>query len=439
MKKMKPLIVDKRDKVNGLYAYCGKCKMLIENRICGKTGKRLSSCDNTESHMFKAILTVPNTNGKRRKTKRIKTRDLNEAILEKIAFENELVSNDYQKSEVLKIEKRENPVLLIECMTLYIDFLNNVGVESHMIKVRTKKHLWEVDNFFKKFCLALKHNGIDHLLLRVDQLNDRIVSFLHEYILGNLKHSNKTYNKMFALYRQFIDWLNRDKGYSIDNPFMRVQRRVEARNKTILSKTEFELLLKVIVPENRWQIFPSGERKNRYKPWLSDCFRLALETGLRREEFMQIRFENIVCDDSGQPLLIEVPNFKVNRIKGEDFSESVKYVPVTEGLSVLLTELGFDLYKGTSRFLIGNDEGMSRATMIDFVSKAFSHFWGKTKIQKGVNLKHLRKTYLTALVENLGDKASVISDHSSMEVLKKHYVNDQKLVAAARNFSVFNK
>ena len=51
-------------------------------------------------------------------------------------------------------------------------------------------------------------------------------------------------------------------------------------------------------------------------------------------------------------------------------------------------------------------------------------------------LKNLRKTYLTALVQHFGDKATMISDHSGVEVLKKHYVNSQQLAAASRDLKI---
>jgi integrase len=323
-------------------------------------------------------------------------------------------------------------------MASYLAFLNNVDVEAHMVKQRTDKHLWEVENYFAKFCKALKWQGISHTIFRTDQLNNRVVSHFHSYILDELKHQNKTYNKMMALMRQFVDWLIHQNGYEISNPFKLVQKRRENSDKTIVTQQEFEHFLNTITPENKYQILPSGERKNRYKDWLSRAYRLALETGLRREEFMCLQFSDIVLDENANPLLIKVENYKVNRIKGgNDVSQEVKHVPITQGLLKLLEELGIDQYRGTDRFLIGHDERASRKTLIEFVSKAFSFYWKRTGIEKNVQLKHLRKTYLTALVEHFGDKAPMISSHSGIQVLKDHYVNDQRLVAASTDFSIF--
>lgn len=440
MNSEKPLIIDKRQKVNGLYTYCSKCERLIENRICSMTGKRLSTCKNTNKHMFKSIIAVPGTNGKKRKTKIFKTRDLNKAIELKLEFEKELISTDFQSTAEHIVSKESKPILLIECMAMYIGYLNNEGVEAHKIKVRTEKHIKEVEYYFEKFCRCLLKNNIDHTFFKVNQLNDKIVSMFHLYLLDDLNYANKTYNKIIGLFRQFINWLMIKKGYGLENPFVDVVRRRVVTNKTVVSFKEFEALMRVIKPENGIQEFPSGERKNRYKTWLSDAFKLALETGLRREEFMSLKFSNILCDEKNNPQFIEVENFKVNRIKGiASESGEKKLVPITSGLMNLLYSLGYKDYKNLDRYIIGEDEKASRKTLIDFVSKAFTHFWKLTGIEKNVQLKHLRKTYLTALVEQFGDKAPIISSHSGIDVLKKHYANDKQLISASQSFSVFKK
>jgi integrase len=434
---IKPLIVKKPDRVKGLRPWCTKCKREIGNQKCGETGKKITGCNSLESHTYKALINVPGA-GRKVKTRVLNTRDLKEATILKLQFEEELKSQEYQTTTVHISQESIKPVLLLECMSMYLAYLNNVNVEPHMVKERTGKHLWEVENYFEKFCRALKSNHISHTIFRIDQLNDKVVAHFHTYILEELKHENKTYNKMMALMRQFIDWLITQRQYEISNSFKFVQRRIEHSDKTIVSEKEFDAFLGVINPENRYHILPDGKRKNRYKDWLSHCFRLALETGLRREEFMCLQFSDIVLGDDGQPLFLKVENYKVNRIKGgESVSQEVKSIPITQGLIILLIELGIEKYKGTDRFLIGHEEKSSRNTLIDFVSKAFTFYWKQTGIDKKVQLKHLRKTYLTALVEHFGDKAPMISDHSGIQVLKDHYVNNQRLVSASQDFSIF--
>jgi len=440
MNKVKPLIIDKRDKVKGLFVYCQKCQRLIDNRTCGITKKRISTCKSSEQHMFKAIIPIPGTGGTKRKTRTFKTRDVRLAIQLKIEFEQELEDNNFQSRAIFEGEAEMKSDLLIECMAMYLGYLHNEGVESHMVKVRTEKHLNEVEYYFKLFCLSLKESKIDHTLIKMKQINDKTVAIFHNYLVYKMKYANKTYNKAIALHRQFVNWLITKKDYEIINAFNNVIRKKITVNKTIVTYDEFNVLLKKIKPENGYQVFSSGIGKQRYKKWLKNALCLALHTGLRREEFMSLKFSNISYDKNNKPQFIVVENFKVNRINGDDGEVGQKkYVPITSDLLEVLTALELEKYRGSENYLLGNEEKSSRATLIDYISKAFQHFWKQTGIEKPVQLKSLRKTYLTALVIQYGDKAPVISNHSGIEVLKNHYVNDEQLASATKDFSVFKK
>ena len=437
MNNQKPLIVKKRDTVKGLYVFCMKCKKTIDSKVCGKTGKGLRTCKDTEQHCFRAVVAVPNTNGAKRKTRVFNTRNVEEAISLKFDFEKELIQTDYQISTNHIMEEEVRPKFLIECMSMYVGYMNNVGVAEHKRKIRTKKHIGDVERYFKYFALSLKAKKIDHTIFRIDQLNDRIVAIFHNYLLSELNYRNKTYNKVISQFRHFVNWLIDKKGYEIMNPFIGVTRRQVTTDNVIINSNEFITLLKVIIPEKGILTYKNGKKRNFYRDWMADAFKLALETGLRREEFMTLKFSDIKEDEKGNLLFIKVENFKVNRLLGKDGeARQYKSVPITSGLKDLLNKLGYESKKGTEEFLIGSYEKSSRETLLLYVSKAFSHFWSLTESNKKVNLKNLRKTYLTALVQHFGDKAAMISNHSGIEVLKKHYVNSQQLVSASSDFKV---
>jgi len=74
-----PLIIDKRDRVKGLFTYCQKCKQTIDSKVCGKTKKGIRTCKDTDRHCFRAIISIPGTNGAKRKTRVFKTRDIKNA------------------------------------------------------------------------------------------------------------------------------------------------------------------------------------------------------------------------------------------------------------------------------------------------------------------------------------------------------------------------
>jgi len=58
--------------------------------------------------------------------------------------------------------------------------------------------------------------------------------------------------------------------------------------------------------------------------------------------------------------------------------------------------------------------------------------------KKQLQLNDLRSTYITALVKRFGDNAKIISNHSNMEVIYDHYLNNKVIIEAATDFDVFD-
>lgn len=436
---MKPLIYPKKDRIKGVYAYCQKCKTSIGSGKCQKTKRRISSCEFTQFHTYRASVIVPNTGGTKRKKKILNTCNLAEAIRLKFQFEKDLKELHFQTAQVHITPKESKSDYLINCMDMYIRYLKNEGVEIHKQKERGVHHIKAVERFFRYFCLCLKSKQIDHVIFRVEELNDTVVGFFHSYVLDELKYENKTYNKVMACFRQFLGWLIEEKSYNLDNPFLGVVKRKEKIDKTVINQNELYAVLDAVKLENSLKVFSNGVRKYYYRDWVKTAFRIALETGLRREEFMTLKFSDIQTDEYDKPIFIRVENFKVNRILGlkDEEEKEIKVIPVTTAMLEILEELNFKEAKNSGNYLIGNNEKANRKTLVNFISRAFTHFWKQTGIEKDVSLKHLRKTYLTSLVGHFGDKANIISNHAGIEVLKKHYVNDEALMKGIEAFSVF--
>ena len=101
--------------------------------------------------------------------------------------------------------------------------------------------------------------------------------------------------------------------------------------------------------------YATGKKRvrNFYRPWLADAFRVALETGRRREEIINLKFSDIVMENNGVSF-IKAEDYKVNRIQNRK-NESVKkyiFIPVTKSLKELLIHLGYEKYKETGNYIL---------------------------------------------------------------------------------------
>jgi hypothetical protein len=56
-----------------------------------------------------------------------------------------------------------------------------------------------------------------------------------------------------------------------------------------------------------------------------------------------------------------------------------------------------------------------------------------------LQFKHLRKTYLTYLAMTMKDDTGFLSSHTSKEVLRRHYIDENVVLKAMKNVEIFNK
>ena len=163
-----------------------------------------------------------------------------------------------------------------------------------------------------------------------------------------------------------------------------------------------------------------GRRDNMYEPWLTNAFKLFLYLGGRREEILNLKWSDIIEGPNGI-LFFRLRNYKVERMLKREVAN--KFVPISSDLLELLIEMGYDKLKGKEMKLIDPEEKYTINTLMEKVSKAFTHFREKAGIETYYTLKHLRKTYLTWLHHALGEDSNKVSSHTSMNVLEKHYIN----------------
>lgn len=438
--KLKPLIIPNNKTWKGVTVVCGKCRCPISD-MCKELNEPIGKCPNGDRHYFKVLISVPGTKNAR-KTKNLKTRDINEAIKQAIEFEKEVKEN----RAIQQIRGRENrgftepvltnlPTLLIKAFARYVGWLNNEAVPAHLQRERSQEHIKDVKRALKTFVQCLKNSGIDTSTLTVEGINDEIVGIIFSYL--EKKFSNRTFNKYFSYYTSFLKFYAEEYNTSIRNWFERVKRKTLNPKPQAITKEEYEALLKQITPENGVRFYEGvKEKRSFYRPWLADAFRLALETGRRREEVVKIKW-NLIDESEG---VITIEDFKVNRIqhrKAEDEKKLI-HIPLTPVLKELLIELGYERFKGSDEYILAPNEKISRnKVMCDILSRGFSHFYNQLGTGRNLTFKDLRKTYITGMQLHMGDNSKYVTGHTSDGVKDLNYINKKKIAKSGRDAKVF--
>ena len=101
--------------------------------------------------------------------------------------------------------------------------------------------------------------------------------------------------------------------------------------------------------------------------------------------------------------------------------------------------MGYENKKGKDEYLISPDRSKtSTYALMDNLSKGFSHFYKQLGTGRDLQLKSLRKTYLTYLSAALSGDTKSLSSHTTDEVLQKHYVDEKIVSKAVKELNIFN-
>lgn len=443
----KPLYIPKGKRGHKATVFCYHCHTNVSD-ICKETGKSLKHCLRGNKHAFKVYVPVPGTDNQR-KTKTLKTRDINVAIRMAQEFENEVKGNTKPRETTLKIKKENNrqtkttPHLLVHALSKYIGYLNNEGVPEHRIKERSPDHIKDVERASEEFVQCLKENGYDLSNFSVEDISDEVMGKVFTFYKEK-QFAPRTYNKRLSHLTTFMNYYIKEYDSSLKNWFEGINRKPINANPESISKNEFEGLLKRVTSENGIKEYDSEAKptRNMYRPWLADGFKLALLTGRRREEIVNLNFKDIITSDEGLLMVIKVEDFKVNRIQHQSDEAGKKfiYVPVTKELHKLLIEFGYEKYKGTNTYMLAPEiQGNRSRQMCDTLSRGFSHYFNQLETKKKLTFKSLRKTYITNLSIFMGGNAKSVTGHSDDAVVEKHYLDKQVIAKAAQGFEVFPK
>ncbi len=442
----KPIYIPPDSKrVSGLHIQCRSCNALADLGICNKTKKAINSnCPGRNTMCYKAVVHVPGTkNG--RKTKILKAVQYEEAIAEFLEFKNSFKESTLENipapallPKIPPPEKEKTPGL-IALMAKYVGYLHGDNIPSFKKKTRSKGHLDDVERCLKRWVTALHENGHIPSAIRADEVNDDLISELHDYLIDDLEIGNSGYNRSLTILTSFYRYLI-NEGYCTKNPFLDIPRKAVKESVETIEQDQFERLLEILKkPELGLRPLPNGVRKNFYKSWMPSAVSLALYSGRRRTECVLMKWKDAVYNDGILQHVI-VPDYKVNRAKNLPPENWIyRYVPGTAELHNLLEELGKES-RNPDDYILAPDEVMSRASMASLMSKSFAHYFSQLGYQKQLSFGCLRRTNFSSLSSAIGmENARTISGHADNKTLKKFYVSQKVLARAAKQHGVFDE
>ncbi len=405
----------------GLKIYCRKCGYEIQN--VGDKGLKTGCPHPLESQVYKAVLIEPGSG--KRKTRILDAKSHDEALAGLLKFKEEL--RNPVPASLLRKEEKEKPMTLAGCIAMYFDYLQGSGVLEFEKKDRSGAYIKAMVMNGRRFMTFLKSIGMSPQSVRIDEVTDLVVEQYYKHV-KECTGSNSTFNHFFrplkGLYRFLID----KRDYVIRNPFKNVPCLSEGGNPKAIGYDDVMKIKRAITPEDSVEVFSNGVRKNRYRPWLVDAIDLAVYTGLRREQVVEIKWADVKCDAQGRPEYIRSSNLKVNRILngGRTGNERYVNVPISAELLETLDRLGLESKLGTESYVLAPDARINRKNLLQQMSACFRFYRNKAGISSKLSFKSLRKTYLSAVASAIGTgNVKAVSGHSGDAILKRHYIDGE--------------
>ena len=339
------------------------------------------------------------------------------------------------------IAKNVEPILDLSYKSLflrYVDYLYGVNVPSHKYTPKDDKTIKGYIRNIKSFKTALKEKEVEVGGMLITDIGDIEVGYFHDHLTKSKKDdgapqfSPRTYNNRMADNRAFFNYIKDNLGINVTNPFDDVKKKFVKRKNHIVELNEFEQLLKGVTKRNG--DYEQSDRgkiyiRNHYRSWLKDAFKLALFTGERRDGIVLMRWSFVDLKER----IITLPNYKVNKIKDMDKD---RLIPITIDLYELLQKMGANKYKNTEQYLVC-PEHENRVSVKEWISKSFTHYWKLNDFNPEVSFKHLRKTYVTLIYSQFGDKTKAVTDQN-VDTILEYYLNKKTIVSQAKNLSLYD-
>jgi integrase len=409
----------------GLKIFCRTCR--VDN----------SKCRHYDRQVYRVRIHVPGTkNGT--KSFYLEAKNYNDAIIECALFEKELIQNGFEK--VKQIDSVSLTDYSIgDAVVKYREYMSGESKYAHLKKNLTQEHIDECI----RFCWKLVENvALTNNIKRTRPTDIKIEDVSNFYIWAENNYGDRSFNKCFIAVRAFFEFLIEIENIEMKNPFRKfVPKVVTPTNIDIITEDEFNQVLAAVDTFNPFiTLGGKGEKKNLYKPYLKDGFKLFLLTGGRREEVVDLKWSDIYSTPQGVKLFI-IDNLKVKRMKKNN-KECKKYIGINIDLEDFLIELGMNEKIGTDEYILYPNRTSTTKTIMTDLSRGFSHYKEGAGIKKDISLSNLRKTYLTWHHQVLGDDTGLVSSHSTTHVLDKYYLDPKVLTAveiSALKVRVFGK
>ncbi|WP_111308849.1 hypothetical protein [Confluentibacter sediminis] len=406
----------------GLRIYCTKCKKQYNHHN--------DICNHEENQRYKSLVCH---NGVR-KTKMYPTKNYDEALRSAIQFKKD-VKNGIAYNIVISNEIDPDNISIIEAANMFIKFKYGIDVPEHLKRNLTKSHLNHTKHGVQQLIDILRKNKVDVENTNIKELSDNHVGYWYKYI--KKKYAETSCPSKLKIINCFINHMIDHVGVLMKNPFKKVLFNVPEYDTSAISEEEFYEVLDAVDNKTEYQQLGGRKQevKNNYRPYLKDGFKLALYTGLRREELVSLSWNDLFYSEKNGCLMFVIDNLKVERITGKKFKN--KYIPVGPDLEELLINLGYEDLKGSDLFILEPNRKLKHTSMMAALSRGFSHYYKQAfPNEKPKKFKILRKTYLSYLHKSVGDDMIELSSHGNMKVLNKHYV-DAEIVAKGLTMKIF--
>lgn len=420
----------KKPKYTGMKIYCNACK------------RDNPTCKHYDDHHYRIRLHIKGSKSDVR-SKKLNSRNYDEAVYEAIAFKKEMVSTNYQvpyKSRVKAESTRPVRHTLVSMVLKYDTYLAGKHELVHLRKEVSDEHRKEATRFCSYFCDSVKKTD-DISRMPIEEVSSNHVAAFYSW--AEKEYGPRYFNKMMAAMKAFFDFVITVERVKMDNPFsVYVTKQVQKGKIQTLTKDEFKAILEAVDKADPIAYYSNGLKRIMYEPYLKDAFKLFLLTGGRREEVVELRWSDLMMTMQGV-WFFQVENLKVTkqkRTKNLNAPTPTKFFPVNADLLQLLKELGQDEFNGQDRYIFYPDRTIATKTLMDKISKAFTHYRKAAGITKDVSLDELRKTYLTWMNVAMNKDTKILSSHATSDVLERHYLDPtiiSVLEKAALDFSVF--